>query len=87
MIHTSVGATLRVVHPELVQYDVARALPTLVVAGLLVGVGTSLGNGCTSGHGVCGVARGSRRSLVATATFMAAGMFTVLVARLLRGAA
>jgi uncharacterized membrane protein YedE/YeeE len=49
----------------------------LVVAGLLVGFGTQLGGGCTSGHGVCGVARGSRRSLVATVVFMLAGALTV----------
>ncbi len=48
-----------------------------VVAGLLVGVGTRLANGCTSGHGVCGVSRFSVRSLVATVTFIAAGALTV----------
>jgi uncharacterized membrane protein YedE/YeeE len=53
----------------------------LVVAGLLVGFGTQLGNGCTSGHGVCGLARGSRRSLVATLTFMASAAITVFLAR------
>jgi uncharacterized membrane protein YedE/YeeE len=53
----------------------------LVVAGLLVGFGTQLGNGCTSGHGVCGLARGSRRSLAATLTFMASGAITVFLAR------
>lgn len=55
--------------------------PMLVVAGLLVGFGTRLGSGCTSGHGVCGVSRLSQRSLVATATFMAAGIFTVVALR------
>jgi len=55
--------------------------PTLVVAGLLVGFGTRLGSGCTSGHGVCGLSRLSQRSLVATGTFMAAGIATVLIAR------
>ena len=49
----------------------------LIVAGLFVGVGTRLGSGCTSGHGVCGVSRLSQRSLVATLTFMAAGIATV----------
>lgn len=53
----------------------------LIVAGLLVGMGTRLGNGCTSGHGICGLARFSPRSLMAVLTFMAAG---VLVATLLR---
>ena len=54
---------------------------TLIAAGLLVGVGTRYGSGCTSGHGVCGVSRGSPRSLVATAAFMFAGFVTVYVAR------
>jgi len=53
----------------------------LVVAGLLVGVGTSYGSGCTSGHGVCGLSRLSPRSLVATAAFMLAGIATVFVVR------
>ena len=51
--------------------------PVLVAAGLLVGFGTRLGSGCTSGHGVCGISRLSQRSLVATATFIAAGVATV----------
>ena len=54
---------------------------TLVLAGLLVGFGTRLGNGCTSGHGVCGMARGSKRSIAATLVFMATGMLTVFVVR------
>jgi len=54
---------------------------TLLLGGLLVGLGTSYGSGCTSGHGVCGLSRLSARSLVATAAFMAAGMLTVFVAR------
>jgi uncharacterized protein len=53
----------------------------LSVAGLLVGFGSVWGNGCTSGHGVCGISRLSVRSLVATATFMAAGIATVFIAR------
>lgn len=50
---------------------------TLVIAGLIVGIGTRLGSGCTSGHGVCGMSRLSQRSLVATATFMMTGFATV----------
>lgn len=50
---------------------------TLAIAGVIVGVGTRLGSGCTSGHGVCGLSRLSQRSLVATATFMATGFATV----------
>lgn len=54
---------------------------TLVVAGLLVGVGSRFGSGCTSGHGVCGISRLSPRSIVATLTFMATGFITVYVVR------
>jgi uncharacterized protein len=60
---------------------VAASLPLVVTGGLLVGFGTRLSNGCTSGHGVCGVARLSPRSLAATATFMAAGFLTVFLVR------
>jgi uncharacterized membrane protein YedE/YeeE len=56
-------------------------LGALVVSGLLVGLGTSYGSGCTSGHGVCGLSRLSLRSLVATLTFMLAGFATVFVLR------
>jgi uncharacterized membrane protein YedE/YeeE len=71
-------------------YTLWNSLPTiridagygaLVVAGLLVGVGTSYGSGCTSGHGVCGLSRLSPRSLAATATFMGVGFVTVFVLR------
>jgi uncharacterized membrane protein YedE/YeeE len=53
----------------------------LIAGGLLVGVGTQLGSGCTSGHGVCGIGRGSKRSLLATLVFMAFGGLTVFVVR------
>ena len=75
-------------------YGLAARLPlvrvdadvtTLVVAGLLVGVGTRYGSGCTSGHGVCGLSRLSPRSLVATASFMLAGFVTVFIVRHLIG--
>ena len=56
-------------------------MPTLVVAGLLVGVGTRYGSGCTSGHGVCGLSRLSPRSTVATASFMLAGFAMVFIVR------
>jgi uncharacterized membrane protein YedE/YeeE len=59
-----------------------RPLALLALAGLLVGAGTRIGRGCTSGHGVCGIGRGSRRSLAATLTFMATGMLTVTLLRL-----
>ena len=72
-------------------FDTASAgvasTPWLMVAGLLVGFGTVLGGGCTSGHGVCGLGRRSPRSLIATLTFMSAGMATVAVIRALNGGA
>lgn len=67
----NIGATPRI----------AAGYAVAAVAGLLVGFGTRLGSGCTSGHGVCGIARLSPRSLAATAVFMAAGAATVFVAR------
>jgi len=60
-------------------------MPWMALAGLLVGFGTGIGSGCTSGHGVCGVARWSPRSLWATAVFMLFGMATVYVVRHLLG--
>lgn len=79
------GAILSQLSPEAFADNLRRSQPTLVVAGLLVGFGTRLGNGCTSGHGVCGVGRFSKRSLVATLVFVATGMVTVLAGRLMRG--
>ncbi|WP_413112155.1 YeeE/YedE family protein [Thaumasiovibrio sp. DFM-14] len=52
---------------------------SIVVAGLLVGIGARLGNGCTSGHGICGIGRMSKRSIIATCTFMAVAMLTVFI--------
>ncbi len=60
---------------------VDASLPVLVVAGLLTGVGTRYGSGCTSGHGVCGLSRGSPSSLAATAAFMATGFAVVFAVR------
>jgi uncharacterized membrane protein YedE/YeeE len=59
----------------------AGGLPWLAVSGLLVGIGTQVGSGCTSGHGVCGLSNLSPRSLVATTVFMGVAMFTVYVVR------
>jgi len=64
---------------------VDASLPVVIAGGLLVGFGTRLGGGCTSGHGVCGIARLSPRSLAATAVFMAAGAAVVFVTRHLIG--
>jgi uncharacterized membrane protein YedE/YeeE len=65
--------------------EIDAGLGVVTLAGLAVGVGTRYGGGCTSGHGICGVARLSPRSLVATATFMAAGFVTVFAVRHLIG--
>ena len=59
--------------------------PVLVLAGLLVGFGTRMGSGCTSGHGVCGVSRLSQRSIVATVAFIASGIATVFLTSLIGG--
>ena len=61
--------------------EIEAGWPTLVVAGLLVGFGTRLGSGCTSGHGVCGIARPSKRSIVATLVFMLTAIATVFLTR------
>ena len=68
------------------EVTITSSVPVLAAGGVLVGFGTRLGNGCTSGHGVCGLARLSPRSLAATATFMAAGIATVYVVRHVLGA-
>jgi hypothetical protein len=65
--------------------DIQAGWSEILIAGLLVGAGTRYASGCTSGHGVCGISRGSIRSLVATATFMASGFLTVFVTRHLLG--
>ncbi len=73
------GLVIAAVWPHAIGRPI-RDPETLAIAGLLVGIGTTLANGCTSGHGVCGIARLSPRSFVAVATFMAAGMITVAIA-------
>jgi uncharacterized protein len=80
------GANLLwVVRPGAFSITVSRSAGALVVAGVLVGFGTRLSNGCTSGHGVCGVSRLSPRSLAATATFMAGGALSTFVVQHLLG--
>lgn len=74
------GVGVLAVSPELVSSPSTRSLVAVGVAGLFVGVGTRLGNGCTSGHGVCGLTRFSARSLVAVLTFITTGAIAVLVA-------
>ena len=71
---------------ELPPIEINAGYPALIIAGLLVGIGTRYASGCTSGHGVCGLSRLSLRSLAATLSFMATGFVTVFVIRHLIGA-
>ena len=81
------GFFFRVFLPQTFTIEISRSSGALILAGLLVGFGTRLGSGCTSGHGVCGISRLSPRSIIATATFMATGALTVfLINHVLGGA-
>jgi len=75
------ACSYRLIAGEWFAVDSAATWPVMLIAGLFVGFGTRMGGGCTSGHGVCGLARLSPRSLVATLVFMASGMLTVFVTR------
>ncbi len=75
----------RLIFGDQISIAIDASAPVLVLAGLLVGFGTNLGSGCTSGHGICGIARFSKRSMVATILFMASGMITVYLVRHLWG--
>ena len=77
------GVALMMVMPEAIVPPAGRSLAVVAVAGALVGYGTRLGSGCTSGHGVCGLTRLSPRSLVATVTFMATGFVTATLMEVL----
>lgn len=79
------GIALALLAPELLHSDLSRPWPVVLAAGLLVGFGSRLGSGCTSGHGVCGISRLSVRSIVATLTFIASGMVTVAIYNRLGG--
>ena len=81
------GFLLRFFSPRSFEIGIVRSGGALALAGLLVGFGTRLGNGCTSGHGICGISRGSKRSLIATATFMATGAAAVYIVNHLLGGA
>ncbi|MBL8644004.1 MAG: YeeE/YedE family protein [Rhodospirillaceae bacterium] len=83
-----VAAPLAVVQraPDMAELGFVAGLPVMALAGFLVGFGSSFGSGCTSGHGVCGIARLSKRSILATVVFMTAGLLTVFVVRHVIGA-
>ena len=65
-----------------INISISNSLPLLIIAGLLVGIGTRISGGCTSGHGISGIGRFSLRSIIATITFMAVGVLTVLIKNL-----
>jgi len=79
------GAILSFAYPESIVAPRGRSLVLVAVAGALVGYGTRLGSGCTSGHGVCGLTRLAPRSLIATPTFMATGFATATLIGLFGG--
>ncbi len=72
---------------ETIASTITSSTPILVIGGLLVGFGTSMGNGCTSGHGICGLGRISKRSMAATGAFMATAIVTVYMMRHVLGGA
>lgn len=76
------GLLMNHVRPEGFLDTTNASLPMIIAAGLFVGFGTIMGSGCTSGHGVCGISRLSIRSLIATVTFIAAGVITVAIKHL-----
>ena len=81
------GFVLASVYPNSLAINLTYSTPALVVAGLLVGFGSRLGNGCTSGHGICGLGRLSSRSMIAVVTFMATGIISaVMVGQIFGGA-
>ncbi len=86
LIGLIVGTLLyRLFFPDQLSLSIDASEKVLIAAGLLVGFGTNLGSGCTSGHGICGIARFSKRSIVATIIFMLAGMLTVYVVKHIMG--
>lgn len=81
------GIALLLLHPSALQVTHRPSFALAALAGILVGVGTQVGNGCTSGHGVCGISRLSPRSMVSTVTFIASGAVAVVVMKLVTGGA
>ena len=75
------GVVLYIINAEFFENSSGRGVLAVNIAGLLVGIGTRIGGGCTSGHGVCGIGRLSIRSIVATVTFVFAGMLTVFLVK------
>ncbi len=79
------GLFFKLISPDLFELKTKDQAIDYIIAGLLVGFGTLLGNGCTSGHGVCGISRLSARSIIATITFISFGIIGLLLFKLVRG--
>ena len=80
------GALLVLIYPSSLDIRVDFSAPVIMLAGLLVGIGSRMGSGCTSGHGICGVGRLSPRSIAAVAVFMSTGVLTAtLIANVFGG--
>jgi len=77
------GLILRLVYPIAFEYTMPQSIPVILLGGFLVGFGSSLGNGCTSGHGVCGIGRLSARSFTAAAIFFITALLTASIIGLL----
>ena len=68
---------------SIIPFTITTSIPVIILGGIFVGVGTKIGSGCTSGHGICGISRFSIRSIVATLVFLTTGVLTVLVMRII----
>ena len=68
---------------SIIPFTITTSIPVVILGGIFVGVGTKIGSGCTSGHGICGISRFSIRSIVATLLFLTTGVLTVLVMRII----
>ena len=79
LIGLILGPTIYSISGAKIESVITNSIPILIIAGLAVGIGTRIGNGCTSGHGICGISRFSLRSIVATISFILTGIITVLI--------
>ena len=73
----------QVVTKSIIPFSITTSIPVIILGGIFVGVGTKIGSGCTSGHGICGISRFSIRSIVATLVFLITGILTVLIMRII----
>ena len=73
----------QIITKSIIPFTITTSIPVVILGGIFVGVGTKIGSGCTSGHGICGISRFSIRSIVATLIFLTTGILTVLVMRII----